>query len=187
MAQLDRNWLRTLYGWRVIGVLGICLVMSPVWMLLTPIGWVSVFGGEDGRDFVGAAATLGGSLAVGSLFLLLTHLRGKPPSVWFALLVPAIGTVASGLLAMVFDGQGPSLFGPALYSLLGAMWLYWYVALFALPIAFAHTALMILIAGETVHPRTNGRRAQRGPQRGLSNIGKRGRWVALNRATYRVG
>lgn len=124
--------------------------MAPLWMMLTPIGWVSVFGGEGGRDIVGAAVTLGGSLAVGVLFLLLTQVRGKPPSIWFALALPAIGAGASGPLACLFDGQGFSLSGLALYCLLGSLWLYGFFALFALPAAFGHTALMILIAKETV-------------------------------------
>lgn len=88
--------------------------------------------------------TVAGSILVGLVYLSVARLRGKPPSVAFAVLIPAIGVVGFAHLAALSQPFYHSYYDIFSYSYTGLIWIYLFAPYFSIPFALLHAYLMWL-------------------------------------------
>lgn len=125
--------------WRLLALAAICLAMSPLWMLSTPLLW-----GRSTSDL--AIQTIPpfavGSLLVGFVFVLVAWLRRSAPGLIFALVLPAIGVLGFAVAEALRTPFYASLYDVFSYAYVGMLWAYLGGCYFTFPLALLHTWLM---------------------------------------------
>jgi hypothetical protein len=145
---MKRGWFGPMTGWHVLRVFGVCVLMSPVWFLLSSFPVVfspEMKGWADGISLF-ALPSLLGSLAAGALFVLLAKLERGTPHYGFGVLVPAIGAITYCVLSVPAMGgfASPRLVENLGIAFVGALaWFYVVVGIVAIPVGLGHAALMI--------------------------------------------
>lgn len=134
----------TLTPWRLLAVAVICLAMSPLWMLSTPVLWFELSGDSALKTIPPFAA---GSLLVGVVFVLVAKLRRKAPSYAFSLILPAIGLVGYAVAEALRVPFYFSLYDVFSYAYVGGLWAYLGGCYFTFPLALLHTWLLRLALG----------------------------------------
>jgi hypothetical protein len=86
--------------------------------------------------------TVVGSLLVGIVYLLLAWLKGKAPSMAFAVLIPAIGVLGFAHLAALTLPFYQSYYDVFSYTYTGLIWIYLFAPYFSIPFALLHAYLM---------------------------------------------
>lgn len=127
---------------RLAAAMGVSLAVSPLWLAVNPVFWLS----WGSKDLVPAVISTGaGAMLVGAVFVVATWTREKAPSSLFALVVPLIGVLG---FAVAYSATTPFVsFVPDVESnlYLGLIWAYLFGIWATLPVAVAHTLLMIWV------------------------------------------
>jgi hypothetical protein len=131
---------------RVAAVLGFCLFMAPLWMAASPFLWFI----RDEEPMNWIPQTVAGSLLIGIVYWLLARLRGKAPSMAFAVLIPAIGVVGFAHVAPLTQPFYQSYYYDVFsYTYTGLIWIYLFAPYFSIPLALLHAYLMRLALTRT--------------------------------------
>lgn len=128
------NARKAIPGSKVVGVLCVSALFSPVWMLTTPPFWI-----DHDDIFEVLAPYLFGSLLVGTIYLLIAWWRSKPPSPLFALVLPMIGALGYALIQPLLTPFYPYYYDVFSHFYMAMLWAYLFGSPIALPVGLLHT------------------------------------------------
>jgi hypothetical protein len=130
-------------AWRFAAAMGVSLAVSPLWLAVNPEFWLSLGYGHG----VGAAVmgTLVGAILVGAVFVVVTWTREKAPSSLFALAAPLVGVVGYAIAESLAESVSRFVATCESDLYLGLIWAYLLGVWATVPVAAAHTFLMIWV------------------------------------------